>query len=241
MTEFKVGDKVRVLSGGDGVVTYGPVNSTFDTYKLFVVKQDGDEERAFKVSDLAALPAFAVGDKATHRWLGIVEITYGPYMDTTDIVRYMIRLAGGSEQPMLPEMLTALPKPVLVPVGTRVRVDRAKWAEECHGRAGVVTSNTDDWRADDDDLHPYVVRLSNDNTVHVAELTPVDEPTDTFEHDGIVYDLSAEYKDRDGDVWRLVRRSDGQVWADFGEGADPQTCGRVFTGVVRNYSPLRKL
>ncbi|MFD0650183.1 hypothetical protein ACFQ2Y_17785 [Streptomyces malaysiensis subsp. malaysiensis] len=52
MAEFKVGDKVRVLSGGEGEITYGPVNSTFDRYTLFVVKQDGDKERAYQVSDL---------------------------------------------------------------------------------------------------------------------------------------------------------------------------------------------
>lgn len=80
MSEFKVGEKVRVLAGGEGVVTYGPFNSTFNTYKMYVVKQDGDEERAFKSADLEPLPKFAVGDKVTAA-SGVNEYTLhaGPF------------------------------------------------------------------------------------------------------------------------------------------------------------------
>ncbi|MGW2515017.1 phiSA1p31-related protein [Streptomyces scopuliridis] len=305
---FNVGDRVRVLSGGDGEVTYGPVNSTFDTYKLFVVKQDGDEERAFKASDLEPLPTFAVGDKAKmdgesdpvaiiggpftnryHKWFVVraevgdttasesdltalpapapivvgdrVRVTEDdPYARTGEFVGmlgtvrrlnhplrlpYNVEFDADQGAPYTRWNVTSVEKisdeSVRVPVGTRVRIDRAKWAEQTHGMTGVVESNTETWRAEDDDTHPYIVRIDNGSGPHVAELTPVDEPADTFEHYGITYDLSVKYRDRESNVWRFAR-VDGVVRGDWGlHRRSISAEDSTLSYAVDHYGPLTKL
>ncbi|MFJ9213033.1 phiSA1p31-related protein [Streptomyces sp. NPDC102264] len=315
MTEqtFKVGDKVRVLSGGDGKVTYGPVNSTFDTYKMYVVKQDGDEERAFKAVDLAPLPAFTVGDKAKmvgesdpveiiggpfknryHTWFAVksetgehytasednltalpapdpikvgdrVRVTEDdPYtrtgefvgklgtvckLNSTSSLPYNVEFDSDQGAPYSRWAVASVEKikdaPALVSIGTRVRVDRAKWAEESHGMTGVVTSNTQTFRSHVGDTHVYDVELDDGPTIHVAELTLLDEPADTVVHRGITYDLSATYRDRDGDAWRFAR-VDGVV-----RGACRPASSRTefhitgYSGTLREvvdaYGPLSKI
>ncbi|MFE7398007.1 phiSA1p31-related protein [Streptomyces sp. NPDC057557] len=246
MAEFKVGDKVTLntRAGEKATIEYGPYNSS-PTYlvKLIEGENAGDVFPALAYI-LKAAPAFIVGDTVSHRMLGTVEITYGPYTDTLGAVRYLTRLAGGSEQPMSPEMLTALP--ALVPVGTRVRIDRAKWAEEQHGKIGVVQSNTETWRERRDDVHSYIVRIDDGSTFHVAELTPVDDTSKdifgvtTFEHNGIVYDLSAKYEDRDGDTWRFAR-VDGEVRGEYEPESPIDDYSPTLARVVRSYGPLKKI
>ncbi|MGW1547487.1 phiSA1p31-related protein [Streptomyces sp. NPDC002346] len=251
MTEqtFKVGDKVNHRSFGRGEIAFGPFThaSTGDG-EAYIMTEDATGNGSFVVSEaLTALPTFAVGDTVTHRLLGTVEITYGPYTDTLDQVRYMIRLAGGSEQPMLPEMLTALPTPALVPVGTRVRIDRAEYGEEAHGKTGVVTSNTETWRPRNSDLHPYEVRIDDGRTVLVAELTPVDESASGFEYKGVTYERSATYRDNDGDYWKFARpasATDGDAWMCHvdvrGTHGDFRYGDETLEAVVRSYGPLTK-
>ncbi|MFI0211993.1 phiSA1p31-related protein [Streptomyces diastaticus] len=210
---FKVGDRVRVLAGGEGVITYGPVNSTFDTYKMFVVKQDGDDERAFKAGDLAPLARFEIGDRVTVLHTdGVHAIAAGPFRglhgdnfyvyaeeadegeDTTHSVAYVSAL-----RPADPEPTTN------IKVGDRVRVLRAKWAEGTHGKVGTVLSVTETFRADVDDLHPYDIELDDGDTVYAAEVEPV--PV-TVTYEGVEYDLTAEYRDDEGDFWKF---EEGQV------------------------------
>ncbi|CAO0834125.1 Lipoprotein OS=Streptomyces microflavus OX=1919 GN=Smic_80860 PE=4 SV=1 [Streptomyces microflavus] len=44
---------------------------------------------------------FKVGDKATHRYHGTVEVTYGPYKDSMGETLYMMRFSGEAEQAVL--------------------------------------------------------------------------------------------------------------------------------------------
>ncbi|WP_329168345.1 phiSA1p31-related protein [Streptomyces sp. NBC_01267] len=253
MAEFKVGDKVRVLAGGEGVVTYGPVNSTFDTYKMYIVKQEGDDERAFKSSDLEQLPAFAVGDKVTstssfESGRGESEIVAGPFMGRHSGQTFWVTTGSdGKHAAPLEDTLTKVAEPALVPVGTRARIDRAKWAESVHGEIGVVQSNTETWRGSRGDVHPYRVRLDDDSTFHVAELTPVDdEPADGFEYNGETYEYGVLYRDREGDRFEFdsVLFTDGtntpRGRLTFADG----TRGYWSWGlaeVVNGYGPLKKI
>ncbi|MFF1417597.1 phiSA1p31-related protein [Streptomyces sp. NPDC058280] len=261
---FKVGDKVRVLSGGDGKVTYGPVNSTFGTYKMFVVKQDGDEERAFKSADLEPLPTFAVGDSA--KMVGEsdpVEIVGGPFTNryhTWFAVRAEIGETIASE-----DNLTVLPAPDPIDVGDRVRVtdDDGGGANRFTGRIGTVLG------VDDSSRLPYHVQFGTGRGYHgdengrwncVAVERVTDEPTDpiavgnrawvvkdddTHKHNGVTYDLSARYRDRHGDYWRFERFPDGTVRGDFSSsltttptvGEHSHTLGYVFAC----YGPLVKI
>ncbi|MFE5093255.1 phiSA1p31-related protein [Streptomyces sp. NPDC056638] len=250
MTEFKVGDKVTLntRAGTKATIEYGPYN-TSPTYLVKLIEgEDAGVVFPAMAYVMKAAPAFAVGDMVNHRLLGTVEITYGPYTDTLGQVRYMIRLAGGSEQPMRAEMLTALPKPALVPVGTRVRIDRAAYAEESHGWLATVTNNTGTWRVENDDTHVYRVRLDDGDHIWAAEVTPVDDTStdifgmNTFEHNGTVYDLSAKYADRDGDVWSLARVG-AVVRARMTRDGDgpPTSDSNTLATVVSSWGPLRKI
>lgn len=85
MTEFKVGDKVRAFGTREGVVTYGPIASTFSRHTLYAVKETvSGNEVAHHVGDLRAapvVPAFAVGDTITltTRDDARATVEYGPF------------------------------------------------------------------------------------------------------------------------------------------------------------------
>ncbi|MFD3952218.1 phiSA1p31-related protein [Streptomyces albidoflavus] len=201
---FKVGDKVRVLAGGRGVITYGPVNSTFDTYKMFVVKQDGDGERAFKASDLATLDRFEIGDRVKVEWADDIRtVVVGPFHAGAGDHFYVLKDEDGEHDTAYSDALTlADPEPITnIKVGDRVRVLRAKWGEEQHGKVGTVLSTTETFCADVDDPHVYLVELDDRSTLYAAEAEPV--PT-TVIYEGIEYDPTAEYRDNEGDFWKLV-------------------------------------
>ncbi|MFB8071095.1 phiSA1p31-related protein [Streptomyces californicus] len=250
-SEFKVGDKVRVLAGGEGVVTYGPFNSTFDTYKMYVVKQDGDDERAFKNVDLSPLPAFAVGDKVTLDTRGGAQATveYGPFDgENVYVVKLVKPPTDGNPRTFttLASVMHAVTEPALVSVGTRVRVDRATYATGCHGRTAVVTSNTETWRDYHDDTHVYRVAMDGeDGEVYAAEVTPIAESADGFEYEGVVYEYGALYRDREGDLFRFRSTLSGdgtpRGQAVFGPADDEGGAWHwSLAEVLSDYAPLIK-
>lgn len=64
---------------------------------------------------------------------------------------------------------------------------------------------------------------------------------DTETVDGVVYDLSAEYRDRDGDVWRFDRRPNGAVRGEYGLPRSIDNHSAPLRDVVRDYGPLTKI
>ncbi|MFD3361589.1 phiSA1p31-related protein [Streptomyces albidoflavus] len=243
---FKVGDKVRVLAGGRGVITYGPVNSTFDTYKMFVVKQDGDGERAFKASDLAPLDRFEIGDQVVSlHFEGTRTVVAGPFRAYLGDDFYVLKSADEEHSVLHADSLRPL---VLTPttgikVGDRVRVLRAKWVENSHGEIGTVRSVTEGFRADRDDLHPYRVEFDDESWIYAAEVEPVPA---TVTYDGVEYSLTAEYRDNEGDVWKFAEdqteeggnarmHSRGPFSERFSNATDP------LCDVVDAYGPLTEI
>ncbi|MFB7012928.1 MULTISPECIES: phiSA1p31-related protein [unclassified Streptomyces] len=264
---FKVGDRVVALKMAHGEVTYGPVSSTFDRYTMYAVQIDGGTERMYQGADLTAeIPAFTVGDVVTlSPRPGAVDsarlkarVEYGPF-DDRDI--YVVKLVDPPADSDTKRTFTASAdlmakvddKPALVPVGTRVRVDRATYASRSHGRTGVVTSNTETWRAGDDDSHPYIVEFDGgDDTVHVAELTPVDDTskdifgTTGFTYSGATYEYGARYRDRENDYFEFdstlstdgTRTPRGRLVER--DGSDPGNWNWSLAEVVDRYGPLTK-
>jgi hypothetical protein len=234
---FKVGDKVRHAWFDTVEVAYGPYTD-MRGHTRYMVRVASGGEQPTSPEMMTALPAFAVGDKAKMDGeREPVEILAGPYKNRY-ITWYTVKAEVG-DTTAAEDNLTALPAPSLVPVGTRVRVDRAKHAEDQHGKIGVVTSNTEDFRTSVGDPHVYEVRVAS-GTFYVAELTPVDEPTDwsTFEYEGVTYDVTARYRDRDNDVWEFTgeRHADGSPKVYFhGSGYDD------LGDVVEAYGPLTKI
>ncbi|MCQ6554755.1 phiSA1p31-related protein [Streptomyces sp. C10-9-1] len=253
--KFKVGDKVRVFGTEEGVVTYGPVRSAFNTYELFVVKQDAGE-RAFKVSDLESAPetlVFTVGDTVTltTRSGAVATVEYGPF-DDRDV--YVVRLVDEPADPDDVRTFTAMAsvmRPALreIKVGDRVRVirdDPRTKTGEFVGRTGTVRTvrDVDGTRRS----LPYRVKLDDpsgtwdDDSWWVTEVELLDGPAaDTVTHNGITYDLSACYRDRDGDMWRLKRVGDVVRARETAAGAAPTESSSSLANVVTTWGPLTRV
>jgi hypothetical protein len=241
---FKVGDKVEHVTGGTCEVRFGPYRTRWNPGVYLLEMADGTFFAASwtEITPVPVAPAFAVGDTVTLSTCDGARATveYGPF-DDRDV--YVVRLVDepGNDNP---RTFTALANimgraPALVPVGTRVRVDRAKHAEEQHGKFGVVTSNTEDFREHVGDPHVYEVQV-NGGKFYVAELTPIDEPADgnTFEYAGVTYDVTAKYRDSDGDVWEFTDRDDRTPFANLSTPGYPTESLRA---VARQYGPLTKI
>jgi hypothetical protein len=175
---------------------------------------------------------FKVGDKVTHNIRGKAEVTYGPYTDTFGRTYNVIRLESGREMSVPADVLTALPD---FAVGDKAKMDGER--EPVEILAGPYTNRYITW---------YTVKAEiGETTAAEDNLTalPAPEPADrdTFEYDGVVYDLTAEYTDRDGDVWRFARVS-GEIRGDWGhhrESVDSDSYS--ISSAVRQWGPLRKI
>ncbi|MER5501339.1 phiSA1p31-related protein [Streptomyces sp. NPDC002561] len=69
---------------------------------------------------------------------------------------------------------------------------------------------------------------------------PEPEPSaDTFEHDGVTYDLNAKYRDTDGDVWRFARFGNEVIGGCIHKPENiDDGCSLAF---VMDYGPLTKV
>lgn len=240
MTELKVGDKVRVLSGGTGTITYGPVNSTFDRYKMFVVKQVGDEERAFKSIDLEMLPPFAIGDTVTAPGRS-GKLVGGPFMSSVSGATFwVLERETGDHLTQFESTLTKV-EDETIKVGDRVRVvedDSRMRAGEFVGKTGVV-----------DRLNylnprlPFNVRFDDGRaprgTWNVAKVVKVaDQLPNLHISEGVTYDLDATYSDTDGDVWNFADIR-GTVRGSM-YGIPPHGDSHTLEYAARTYGPLTK-
>lgn len=235
-----VGDRVEVLAGGDGIVTYGPVNSTFNTHRLYVVKQDGDDERAFKVSDLKPLPKFAVGDKVAYVYGGGGTLVAGPFKsEHHDEALWVVEKPNGTHMTPTENSLTKVVARE-IKVGDRVRVVRATYADHAHGTTGVVTAVGLGWRTERGDVHPFMVDLDDGGDIYVAEVELIETAYSlTFEHDGVAYDLSANYRDKDGDDWRFEAVKGTPRGGMNGQSVNEYSDSLV--SVVDEFGPLTKV
>lgn len=253
MTEtFEIGQKVRVRGIVEGEITYGPFSSTFGAYTGYVVRI-GETEELQKERDLSAIPVtprFAVGDVVTLTTSGAkATVEYGPF-DDRDV--YVVKLVEAPADPDAVRTFTTLASAVKplepVRVGDRVRVvedDPDNRTGEYVGKIGIVDSIC----LDSFDGLPYVVRFGNGTGAHgtpdgkwcvkAVERVEDVEDEDTYTHDGVAYDLTATYRDSDGDVWRLAR-IDGVIRAQaYGLPATAQS--RIFDEVTTAYGPLTRV
>ncbi|WP_069752929.1 phiSA1p31-related protein [Streptomyces sp. EN16] len=250
MSEYMVGDKA-IRNGLEVEVTYGPFTSPLGFTWLVVRLSNGKEDTA-RVTDLSPVPAkLAVGDKVRHDNL-LAEIIGGPVVGALSgeeivLFKYLEGFYAGKGMSRKVSEVEPVTEPALVPVGTRVRVDRAKWAEDQHGETGVITGNTETWTPHNDVVHPYEVELDNGGTIAAAEVTPVDdELANGFEYEGAVYEYGALYRDREGDLFRFRSTlSDDGTETPQGQtyGADDDEGGAwhwSLAEVLRDYAPLTK-
>lgn len=210
MAKFKVGDKVTAL-GRAGEIVYGPAESLFGAI-MYGVKIDG-RDKTFPEDDLVARAEFEIDDRVTVLHTdGVHSIAAGPFrgLHGDNFYVYAEEANEGEDATHSVAYVSALrpadPEPTTnIKVGDRVRVLRAKWGEEQHGKVGTVLSVTETFRDRENDLHPYDIELDDGGTIYAAEVEPV--PT-TVTYDGVEYDLTAEYRDNEGDFWKF---EEGQV------------------------------
>jgi hypothetical protein len=246
VTEFKVGDKVEHNGRRKGELTYGPFQSVSLSGEAFLLKEEDGRERVVRAGYLTALPSFAVGDEALydgHR----VKIEGGPVTGFTsgDVIYLFTFLEGphtGSGASRNVERLKAITAPEPIKVGDTVRVlrDNAEFARVSAGDVFTVVELTGGRIAVDAPL-----RTDGGNRWYFdpESLEKVDQSATTHVYNGITYDLTATYRDRDGDHWKLRRdpANSSRVQAQMPPILESGWSGYDLATAVRTYGPLRKI
>lgn len=247
MTEFKVGDKVTHPHYDEmGEIKYGPYQKAGTYLTGYYLVDFGDDTcRELRGACLSAIPEppkFAVGDKVTPHDGTPGRIVAGPFVSRGWSGEFWVVEGDDAKHNTHgTDYLTKVVDPEPIKVGDRVRVVRAKYAEERHGQVGTVTSTTEDYRAWCGDPHKYDVKFTDGNSVYAAEVERVTDEN-AYEYSGVVYDLTAKYRDREGDVWRFAR-VDGAVRGTCDEDGEARVRSYHATleRVVQDWAPLTRV
>ncbi|MEV6684423.1 phiSA1p31-related protein [Streptomyces sp. NPDC051130] len=181
------------------------------------------------------MTAFKVGDEVTlsTRAGSRAVVEYGPYGTNGDV--YLVKLLEGEDTPDVFSALAHIMKaaPVVFAPGDRVA---GFGGTEFSIVAGPFTAH-DTWYVVEDASgkhHPY-----GDSSITLVSRAPQD-PSDTYAHDGVTYDLTAKYRDKDGDIWEFSsgsRADDGSPSGVMNDGEVRESLARV----VLDYRPLTKI
>lgn len=253
MTTFKVGDKVEHRTFGAGEIVFGPYDTDY-----YVLKRTNGDHAQVRAEAMTSAPAFAVGDKAKlYRYPEPVTVVAGPFTN-----RYHTWYAIDSSHidgvtTASADELTALETaPVSTFTHDGITYDLTAEYRDSSGdvwqfsRDKVSGPDTEDNNDDGTPLARYRYSSSLDFAGRAwawslaeavrawSPLTKITDAGNTHTYDGITYDLTATYRDVDGDVWKLAR-VDGVVRA--GIGRPIRASSNPLTDVVDNYGPLRKV
>ncbi|MEU3285611.1 phiSA1p31-related protein [Streptomyces longwoodensis] len=253
MTEtFEVGQKVTIHGDVRAEVTYGPFRSTYGTYTGYVVRI-GETERLQRAGDLSAIPEpprFSIGDKVraglTEKYAG--TIIAGPFISRHgDGPFFIVEDEDGKHGFPTESVMTKVEDPEPVKAGDRVRVVKdsdGHRSGQFVGRVGVL-ERISEYETE----LPNLVRFGDGKGLHGADngrwwCAQVErvEDEDTYTHDGVVYDLSARYRDTDGDYWTF-KLVDGTVRGHCA-GSDRDTSAYIgeysdtLDEAVSSYGPL---
>jgi hypothetical protein len=246
VTKFSVGDEVIVTTRNmRATVEYGPFDCRDP--EVYVVKlvdepTDPDDVRTFTslASVMKPAPKFSVGDKITGPSCVPGTLTAGPFKRPDNSVFWVVEREGGYHAAVGEVFLMKTPEPEPVKVGDRVRVVEDDRYFDTGRFVGLVGTVTDIGES----RTPYLVKFGDgdhgeeDGQWYCAEVKRVTDE-DVYEYDGVVYDLSAKYRDRDGDVWQFNRKRRGGVPNMYidDEGNDWDTIESVY----RSYGPLTRV
>jgi len=212
VTDFKVGDTVTHNVRGDGEITYGPYTDTFGRTHS-VIRLTSGRELAVPTSSITVVPKFAVGDKVAYDYGGGGTLVAGPFKsEYHGEAIWVVEKANGTH---ITPTENALRKVDAEPtreikVGDRVRVvedDKSYKTGKFIGRTGTILGSRSDGRA-----LPFRVKLDDpsdtwddEGSWWVKEVALVNEASaDTYEYEGVTYDLTAKYRDRDHDDWEFT-------------------------------------
>jgi hypothetical protein len=186
--------------------------------------------QSFKVGDKLVAGPFKSGYHGENIW--VVEKPDGTHMTPTE--NSLTKVSPVADE---------------IRVGDRVRILHATYAGRTHGMTGTVTSSAEVFRQDVRDHHPYCVRLDAGGSVYVRDLEKIDDPSTTYTHAGVTYDLTARYRDRDGDTFELSTEQRSTDATEDGN-ADGTPLGRYsdsrywawsLAEVARCYGPLTRI
>lgn len=247
METFEVGQTVKHRARGDVEVTYGPFIGIFGDGRYLVRQEDGREVMVSpaRLSAIPEPPKFAVGDVVKLRTRGGARATveYGPF-DDGDV--FVVKLVDATSDPARTftasaSVMEAEPEPIRV--GDRVRVldDDGGGRHRFNGKIGTVK----EVNGTHVDL-PFLVQFGDgrgshgdlNGRWHCGAVERVADG-DVYVHDGVTYDLTAKYRDSDGDVWRFARFGDTVRAAAYGE--DPAEYSQLADGVLSRWAPFTRV
>ncbi|PPS86451.1 phiSA1p31-related protein [Streptomyces sp. MH60] len=249
MTErFEVGQKVRHDGRGEVEIAYGPFTNTFGATRYVIRLGDGRETYTGpdSISAIPAPPAFAVGDEVKYEYGGGGKLVAGPFKsEHHDEPIWVVEKPNGTHMTPTQNSLTRVEAPS-VKVGDRVRVvedDPTYRTGEYVGKVGVLTA---DYSSNEYDHAPYVVQFGDGTGSHgtsngkwcVKAVEPITDE-DTYEYNGVVYDLTATYRDREGDSLRikLVNGVPRVAWFDN----TPDEYDDTLSEALAQYGPLTRV
>ncbi|WP_405620294.1 phiSA1p31-related protein [Streptomyces sp. NBC_00076] len=237
---FKVGDKVEHRTFGAGEVAFGPFEHHTDA-ESYLMKEAGSERHALVLGEaLSPAAKFKVGDKVTGSHSGNeYTIEAGPFFSPNEW--YATKSTAGyvtSNRASVLHIVEAEAADEPVKVGDVVRIleDKAFSANVRRGDLFEVKR-----------LAGYAGRIKVDAApgAHMAQWTFRPEDFEKVSadmvhvHDGKVYDLTASYRDRDGDVWHFARFG-SEVRANIGSKPESQWDGDSFR-IAAGYGPLTRV
>ncbi|MEV0444044.1 phiSA1p31-related protein [Streptomyces spectabilis] len=263
--KFAVGDKVTLSTrrGAKATVEYGPIDGG-DSYLVKLVDKpiDGDPQTFTALAAvMRPMPAVSVGDRARIVRAAHMEHMHGRTGTVTSVSEswrsyrddthpYVVRLEEGDSIYVaeLERVDGAVPADEAVKVGDVVRIleDGAFHADVKRGDLFVVQGTFRDTWDDEDGIKVNAqpgARLEH-WTFRPQDFEKV-SPDEVEVHDGVVYDLTARYRDNDGDYWTFLR-VDGNVRGAYGardvDRSDYVTgYSDTLAYAVKNYGPLKRV
>lgn len=242
---FKVGDKIEHRTFGKGEVAFGP----FDHYSGpdFYLMRDEDGKHALATGDGMALAAkFKVGDRVKS-FAATYTVEAGPFFAPAEWYAVKSDRTGGVMQGRAEELSLVAPEPAkdeAVKVGDVVRIlkDGAFLADVKAGDLFEVEEvYTDSWGDEEQrikvDAGPgalldrWTFRPQDFEKVAADKVAVVD---------GKIYDLTARYRDNDGDVWRFERLPDGDVRGNW-HGDNIDRFDSLLSDAVTDCGPLTRV
>ncbi|MBT2412672.1 phiSA1p31-related protein [Streptomyces sp. ISL-12] len=242
---FKVGQKVR-YRGEEVTVTYGPYTSVLGLTRYLVKGDDGAEmpARSSEIYAIPTPPAFAVGDTVTYEYGGGGKIVAGPFTsEYHEEPIWVVEKPNGTHLTPTQNSLTKVETPV-VKVGDRVRIIKDSDGIRTGEYVGLVGTLE---RVNGSDELVYLVRFGDGSGCHgdkdngrwwCASVEPVTDET-TYEYDGVVYDLTAKYRDRQGDSLRIKLVNGLPLVAWFG--CIPEEGDDTLSKALAQYGPFTRV
>jgi hypothetical protein len=228
---FTAGDKVNHPDYGTGEVLYGPYTGLIVRTAYLVQFSDG---RGVVVSaaKLAALPAFAVGDKVTFDNGTLVTVAYGPYRvrEAGEDRWFVVRHANGTEHTATSNRLTPVTTSAPLAVDDKIRILK-DWHDFANVKTGDVLT-VSSINTNRGEFHTNAPAL-RDGDFWVFDFSAEGHgwervSADTYTYNGKTFDLSKDVYDSSGDAWSFT--------GEYGDGYPLMTCTAETAGEDDGYA-----